>query len=362
VIRRVILLMLLSVLLTVPTAAEGLEEALGVSELTDAVPTGAREALGELSPTSPEAEGTIEILMVYGLEQLRGILTEILRPVSAIAAVCILGNIGENLSTENGDKNSIAAMGSCLAIAVIGAEDVHSVIGMGRSTLTELLDFSGVLLPTLTSAAAMTGAVSSAGAAYAAAALFFDVLLSLAGSLIFPLICAFLGLSAAAGVLGDNSLDGGAAFLRWAAKSGMKFLALAFTGYLSITGILTSAADSAAVKTAKTLLASALPVVGKLMADASEALVAGAGLLKGAIGVYGMLVCIAVVLVPVLRLGLRLVIFRGAAAIISGLCGSRQQKLIACLADAYGMVLGLIGTGAALVFLSVIALIRTVAV
>ena len=358
-IRRIFVFLLLSALLSVPALATELESALGLQKLYDAVPPEAEAALGELRPESPDAEGAIQRLLDYAQSRIYDAGAEILRPLAAIAAICLLSGIGGSLSPGRTGPDAVA-LGSCLAIAVIGVEDVHSVMALGSRTLTALLDFSRVLLPVLMTAAATSGAVGAAGASYAAAALWSDILLSAAERFLLPLICAFTAAATASGVLGDSRLDGAVRFLRWCARSGMKLLVLGFTAYLSLTGILASAADAAAVKAAKTVLSAALPVVGKLMADASEALVAGAGLLRSAVGVYGMLVCLAIVLLPVLRLGLRCLLFRGAAAVCSGIAGQRQAKLISDLADAYGMLLGLVGSGAAMEFLAIISLIRTV--
>ena len=51
----------------------------------------------------------------------------------------------------------------------------------------------------------------------------------------------------------------------------MKLMVIGFTAYVSLSGILAGAADAATVKAAKSVISTALPVVGKLMADAAEA-------------------------------------------------------------------------------------------
>lgn len=358
-IRRIVLVILTAAVLTLPVCAAGLEDAFGIPELKASAPEAA-DILGELNPARPDPDDALARLGNYIRTKAADTIREILRPLAAIAAVCILGGIGESMAEEGGAAAAAAAFGSCLAISVIGIEDVHSVLALGSSTMTALLDFSRVLLPTLAAAAAASGSVGAAGAAYAASALFSDLLLSAAEGILLPMICGFAAVSAAAGILGDARLEGAVRFLRWCTKTGMKILVFTYTAYLTLTGVLSAAADAAAVKTAKTVLSAALPVVGKLMADASEALVAGAGLLKSAVGVYGMLVCLAIVILPVLRLGLRCLLFKGAAAVCAGIAGPRQAKLIGNLADAYGMLFGLIGSAAAVEFLSIISLVRTV--
>lgn len=355
--RRALLGLLLALLLCTPALALD-ETDLGAAQVEEAVPPEARSVLGG-TEAGRDPEGALGRVWDYARDHLRDLLAEVLRPLTAMVAVCVLCGVGESFAAASG-RGDMVALGGCLAIAVLGVEDVHSVLALGRDTLVQLLDFSRVLLPTLTTAAAASGAVSSATAAYAASALFSDLLLSLAQSLILPMICAFTAATVASAVLGDKRLDGAVRFLQWAAKLLMKGLVLAFTAYLSLTGILAASTDAATVKAAKTVLSTALPVVGKLMADASEALVAGAGLLRGAIGIYGLLACLVTVLLPVLRLGLRCLLFRGVAALCAGLAGQRQLRLISGLGNAYGMLLGLVGSAAAMEFLAVISLIRTV--
>ena len=253
-----------------------------------------------------------------------------------------------------------AAFAGCLAIAVIGAEDVKSVLALGSETLHTLRDFSRVLLPTLATAAAAGGGAHAAGAVWAAAALFSDLLLSAAENLVLPLAGGMAAAAAASAVLGEKRLDGAVKLLHWLARTLLRALAVGFTAYLAVTRTLGAQADAAAAKTVKAVLSNTLPVVGKLLSDASEALVAGAGLLRGAVGVYGMLIILAAVLLPVLRLAARWMLFRAAAAVCAGIAGERQGTLIARLGAVYGLLLGLVGVAAAAEFLSIISLIRTV--
>ena len=357
--RRVLICLLLAFCLTVPAMAAEFSDEFGTERVEQAAPSAAKEILDGIR-TEPDAAGT-GLARLYGALQARFAdeLKKTLRPLAEIVAVCLLCSLGESFDMGTKSGLDAVALGGSLAVAVIGTGDVRSVLSLGTETLTELSDFSKVLLPTLTTAAAASGAAGSAAAAYAASALFSDLLVTAAERLILPMLCAYTAAAVSAAVLGDRRLDGAVKLLQWCVKTLMKALVLSFTAYLSLTGILAGAADAAAVKAAKTAV-SALPVVGKLLGDASAALVAGAGLLRAAVGVYGMLACLAAVLLPVLRLGLRCLLFRAAAAVCSGFAPERQTKLIAALGSAYGMLLGLIASGAAVELLAVISLIRTV--
>ena len=356
--HALLLLPLLLLLLAAPARAEELSDALGLPDVAAAAPAEAAEAVGAPPVSEAELEPGLERLYAFVRERLPETARETLRPLLAIVAVSLLCSAAEGFAA--GGAAETLSFAGCLAIAVIGVEDVRSVLRLGSDTLHTLRDFSSVLLPTLTAAAAVSGNSGSAGATWAASALFSDLLLSAAENLVLPLVCGAAAAAAASAVLGEKRLDGAVQFMQWAVRTLLKALTIGFAAYLTVTRTLGAQTDAAAAKTLKTVLSAALPVVGRLLSDASEALVAGAGLLRGSLGIYGMLVVLAIVCLPVLRLALRCLLFRAAAALCAGIAGERQSRLIDRLSAVYGLLLGLVGVAASAEFLSIVSLIRTV--
>ena len=356
--RRALLLLVCALALAVPARAEGLGDALRLPEMEAAAPREAAEAAGDPEASSADLETGLTKLIDFARAHLPDAAREVLRPLLSIVAVCVLCSAAESFASGAGTE--AVRLAGCLAIAVIGAQDVHSVLRLGTDTLAELHEFCRVALPAMTTAAAATGAPGAAGAVWAASALFSDILLGAAETVAAPLLRGYVALAAATAVIGDRRLDGAADFLKWGARTALRALALAYTAYLTLTRALGAAADAATVKTAKAVLSSAVPVVGKLLADASEALVAGAGLLRAAAGVYGLLIVCGTVLLPVLRLGLRCLAFRAVATVCAGLAGERESRLIGALSSAYALLLGLVCTAAAVEFLAIMSLVRTV--
>ncbi len=357
--KRLLFLLPLLALLAVPAQAAELSDAFGFPDVEAAAPAGAAEAVGAPDISKADFGTGLETLVSFARTHLPDALRETLKPLAAIVAVTLLCAAAESFAGGRNGAETVLFAG-CLAIAVIGAEDVRSVLRLGSDTLHTLRDFSRVLLPTMTAAAAAAGSAGAAGATWAAAALFSDLLLSAAENLILPLLCGVAAAASAAAVLGEQRLDGAVRLMQWLARTLLRALAFGYTAYLGVTRTLGAQTDAAAAKTVKAVLSTALPVVGKLLSDASEALVAGAGLLRGAVGVYGMLITLGAVCLPVLRLGLRWLLFRAAAAVCAGIAGERQGQLIARLSAVYGLLLGLIGVAAAAEYLSIISLIRTV--
>ena len=352
------LLLLLSAALAVPARADELRDALDLPDVALAAPPEAREILGGGQPEDADLDRGLEKLWDALRDRFPDTLREALRPLAAMLAVTLLCSLAESFAGQSGAE--LVTLGGCLAVAVIGAQDVRSVLTLGSETLQRLSEFSRVLLPALTTVSAAAGAPGAAGAVWAASALFSDLLITAAERLVLPLICGFTAAACAASVLGESRLDGAVQLLSWVARTLLKGLALAFTAYLAVTRALGAASDAAAVKTARALLSAAVPVVGRLLSDASEALVAGAGLLRASIGVYGMLAVLAALLTPLARLALRCLAFRAAAAVCAGIAGERLTKLIGRLGTAYALLLGLVCTAAGAELLAIISLIRTV--
>ena len=326
-----------------------------------ALPAGAAEALEGVEVESADLDGGLERIGAFLRENFGGTLKEALVPLGAVLAVTVLCAVAEQLNFAAKDSGfDFVAFGGCLAIAAATVTDLRSAVALGGETVRALSEYSHALLPTLTTAAVMSGAAVSAGAKYAAAALLSDVLLTAAESLILPLICAYTATVTAGAALGTDQLSSAAKMLQWLTKTLMKALVIAFTGYLALTGVLKGAADAAAVKAAKSALSAALPVVGRTISDAAESLVAGASITRNAIGSFGMLAVLAAVALPVLRLGLRVALYKAVAAVAAAASGGRLTKLLEGIGNACSMLLGLVGAAAAFMFLAILSLLQTV--
>jgi len=358
-----ILLLLLLCLLTLPASAADVsaEQALALDTdgLVSSLPQAAADILGDSSVTDAlEPEGILKRIWTSARESAENALQNELKGAAAMLSIALLCAAAEIFAPEK--SMAYVELGGALGVAAVAVNDLRGFIGLGTETLHSLSDFSKALLPTMAAAAAAGGAVTSGAAKYAATALFFDVLLTLADKLVMPLIYGFLALVIARAALGNGMLSGGASLLKWGAGSLITLLMLAFTLYLSITGVISGTADAAAAKLTKTAISTALPVVGSILSDAAGTLLAGAGILRNAVGIFGMLAVLCVCLTPFLRLGVQYLAYKAAAALSGLVAGKRLQELISGIGSAFAMIMGLVGAGGMMLFFSLIASVKAV--
>ena len=234
------------------------------------------------------------------------------------------------------------------------------MIGLGRETLGRMDDFSQALLPVMAALTAATGRVSGAAVGQGVTVLFSQLLLDAMDGLLIPLIDGYVAVSCAWAAVDSPGLKKLGELMKGAAALLLTGLLLTFVGYLTASGAIAGSVDAAAVKTAKLAISRAIPVVGGILADASETVLAGAGVLRGTVGAAGMLVVLAICLTPFLHLGLHYLVYKAAAALCALIAQPRLSGLIDALGGAFGMVLGMTGAGALILLVSVASALAAV--
>lgn len=331
-------------------------------ELMDALPRQAEEVLegGDYSGSDGFAAGAGHILERLG-GQAGAVLRQHLRGAAAVLLVVVLCGAVEGFAQGAGGKASaFLPMAGALSIALLTAGSLDSLIGLGAETIGELSVFSKALLPTLAAATAASGAVSSATVHQVATVFFVELLLELVNGLLVPLVYLYIGALTAAAVLPEGRLGAVAEGLKKAVVWVLTTALLAFTVYLSIVRVVSGAADGATVKVAKAAISGAVPVVGSILADAAETVLVGAGMLRSTIGVFGMLAILAACAYPFLQLGVQYLLYKLTAFLAAALGATGLCKLIDGLGGAFGLVLGMTGSCALLLLISVLSSVAAV--
>jgi len=333
-------------------------EALKTDKLEDALPQGGRDMLGSFTVTdSLDLEkGTQKILKNLS-ENFGGVFSDALKSAVIILLIAVLCGI---VSSAFESASKYAVLAGILAISAVSVSNVNTFVGLGGKTLDDMNTFSKMLLPTLTASAAASGAVTSAAAKYAATALFMDVLMTLSKNVVMPIIYAYTAASIAEAALGGEGLSGASSLLKWLAKTIMTVAMLLFVAYLSLTGVVSGSVDAATTKALKSAISTVLPVVGSIIADASESVLAGASILRNAIGIFGLLAVLGTCLLPFLRLGANYLLYKAAAGLSAAVADSRITRLVNAISAAFGMMLGLVGATALMLFISIISVIKVV--
>lgn len=306
-------------------------------------------------------EGGLSQLVVQGLEQLKALAGRSIATGVKLLAVVLVCGLAQSAALPGQQEGVQAAeLAGALAITALTMTDVAAMIGLGRETLRRMDDLAQALLPVMAALTAATGRVSGAAVGQGVTVLFSQLLLDAMDGLLIPLIDGYVAVSCAWAAVDSPGLKKLGELMKGAAALILTGLLLAFVGYLTASGAIAGSVDAAAVKTAKLAISRAIPVVGGILADASETVLAGAGVLRGTVGTAGMLVVLAICLTPFLHLGLHYLVYKAAAALCALIAQPRLSGLIDALGGAFGMVLGMTGAGALVLLVSVASALTAV--
>ena len=276
------------------------------------------------------------------------------RGAVSVLLVAVLCGLVSGFQKGVGDESRFLPMAGGLAVTALTAGSLDSLMGAGTAVMEQMNTFSKALLPTLAAVSAISGGAVGATLRQIATVFFADLLLGLIHGLLMPMVYLYAGALAAGCCLADKRLTAVAELLKTVCTKLLTAALLTFTLYLTVGGIFAGTVDSARVRVTKTAISGMIPVVGGIIAEASETVLAGAGLLKGAIGVFGLLGVLALCAYPFLQLGIQYLLYKLTAFLASVIGDTDLCGLIGGLGGAFGLILGMVGSCALVLLLSVV--------
>lgn len=273
----------------------------------------------------------------------------------SLIAVSLLTSV---LGCFPGNTKSMIGLCSSLVVACLLFSSASDLIGTAADTVRELSEYGKLLLPVLTAALAAQGGVTESAAIYAGTALFDTVLTSLIVKVLIPLVYMFLVLAIARSALGNDLIKRLQELANWASTWFLKMILYVFTGYITVTKVISGTTDQTALKATKLTISGMVPVVGGILSDASEAVLISAGVVKNTVGVYGLLAILAITIGPFLKIGLQYILLKLTAAVCNVFGDKHTTELIGDFSKALGLILAMTGTVCLILLISIVCFLK----
>ena len=331
--------------------------ALPVNAMDYTAPEAPDDAL-ELMPSSVSNFVSDLLTVLYnGISVLQPWLANCIRLCLGVFAVTMLVSMAMSIP---GKKNTVVEFAGILSISGLLLQNTQSMISLAGETVTKLSDYGKLLLPVMAMAMASEGAVTSSASLYAGTAIFNTLLSGGIAKVLVPAIYLLLVLAVAAGATDQPLLgrlkDSAQHLIAWCLKT----VLIIFTGYMTVTGVVSGSTDAMTMKATKLTISSMIPVVGSILSDASEAVVVGAGVMKNAVGIYGMIALVAILVSPFLKMGLLYLLLKLTAALCSIFGVKSMDELIKSFTSSMGLLLAMVGAVCLLFLISVVCFMKGV--
>ena len=344
--KQILLTFLIVTVLVVPVSALDFTAPEAPDDVIDLMPV-EKESFGEgLWKVVTAAIGTLQPK-----------LAEAARTCFSVIAVVVITSV---LRQFPGGSVQVVELVGCLAVSTILLSTTSSMIRLGSDTVDQLNDYGKLLLPVMSAAMAAQGAVTSSGALYAGTAIFNAILSESVSKLIVPMVYMYLVLSVAESAVNESMLTKIKDLIKGLLNWGLRIILYIFTGYMSITGVVSGTADAAAIKAAKLTISGMVPVVGGILSDASESVINGVGVMKNAAGIYGLMAILAIWISPFLQLGIQYLLLKLTAAVCAVFEVKQISTLIKAFSTAMGFLLAMTGSVCVLLLISIVCFLKGV--
>lgn len=304
------------------------------------------------------ADGLLHILKT-ALSQISPDLTNAAQICLSLVAIVLLISL---LRSFSGVTKTTTQLVGTLLVSILLVKSSQTLISLGVETIQTMSEYGKLLLPVMAAALAAQGGTASSTALYAGTAVFNTLLTSVLSNIMIPAVYIFIAVCIANSVMKQEMLTNIVKFIKWVMTWTMKIILYVFTGYISITGVISGTVDAAALKATKITISGAVPIVGSIISDASETILISAGLVKNSVGIYGLFVILSLWIGPFLRIAVQYLLLKLTGAVCSVFGKHSTLDLIHDFTAVMGFLLAATGIMCLLLLITTVCFMRGVSV
>ena len=248
-----------------------------------------------------------------------------------------------NNSLEN--KNSVSQITyfvEFILVVTILLTSFSGCISLVKDTVQNLVGFTNCLLPILITLMLTTGAITSAGVLQPILLLLINFVGNTVSNFILPILLISTSLSIISGISDEIKISKISKFLNSSAVWILGIIMTLFVTVLTIDGNLTETVDGVTAITTKAAVSTVIPVVGKILGDATDAVIGCAGILKNAVGFVGIIVILGICLMPIIKLTILTVTYYLASSICQPIADTKIVNLLGNMADTFKVMLAIV--------------------
>lgn len=252
----------------------------------------------------------------------------------------ILKSISENLQNYNVSKMIYYVQ--YIAIVTVIMNNFSNVITMVKETATNLVGFMNSLVPILVSLMLYTGSITTSSILEPAILFMINFIGNIIQSFLIPAVLIAATLSIVSKIGDKVQIDKISKTFNSGIIWILGVILTTFVGVISLEGTLSSSIDGITAKTAKAIVSSSIPIVGKILGDAVDTVLGCGIILKNAIGVIGVVIIIGICIMPIIKIAILTISYKILASISEPIADTKIIKLLEQIGDIFKVLLAIL--------------------
>lgn len=270
-----------------------------------------------------------------------------------ILTVCIVIGLLKNLSGSFGKKGVCDIAGLVCSMVIIGlaVTNFDTVYQLTADSIATIAYTMEILLPILITILISMGQVASGTVMSPLLLTAITVFQTLIKNIILPGIFISTVFSLLNCLTEKDYVNGLARLIRQAALFLTGIIMTLMSGMIAVQGLITKTTDGLLMGTAKYSLDAFIPIVGGFTADTAELFLKCMGSIKGVVGIFGILLIVALVLTPIIKILAISAVYKITALLIEPVASKKLSQSVSDIGTS------LIAMGAILFFASLLFII-----
>ena len=280
-----------------------------------------------------------KILSKLGNEVQNGV-----KSLACILAIIIIHSILKSISEslENDNISKLIYYVQYIAIITVIMSNFSDIITLVKDTTTNLIGFMNTLIPVLISLMLYTGSITTTSILEPIILFMINFIGNLIQNILMPIILIITSISIISKISDRVQIDKISKFLKSSTIWFLGIVLTIFVGVVSLEGTLASSVDGITAKTAKAIVSSAVPIVGKILGDVVDSVLGCGLILKNAVGFVGVIVIIGICIMPILKLTVLTFSYKLVASISEVIAYSKIVKLLDEIGDIFKILLAIL--------------------
>ena len=267
-----------------------------------------------------------------------------IKSLACILAIIIIHSILKSISEslENDSVSKLIYYVQYIAIITIIMGNFSDIINLVKETTTNLIGFMNTLIPVLISLMVYTGSITTTSILEPIILFMINFIGNLIQDILIPVILIITSISIISKISDRVQINKISKFLKSSTVWLLGTILTIFVGVVSLEGTLSSSVDGITAKTAKAIVSSAVPVVGKILGDVVDSVLGCGVILKNAVGFVGVIIIIGICILPILKLTVLTFSYKLVASVSEVIADDKILKLLDEIADIFKILLAIL--------------------
>ena len=283
-----------------------------------------------------DSTSVLNNLLALAINYLKTFLPSLITIIAISIFTVIIQNSKSSFVSES--VTEIIDFVAYLTVILILSSQLIYFWSISKNTIENISKLNEIMSPIILTLMIASGANSSVAIYKPSVTLFSNIVINVVNVVVIPLIGLILIFSVISTFSKTIKLGKFVDFFSGLVKWIIGIVVTCYGLFITVQGIASAVHDGISIKALKYTISNSIPLVGGMLKDGFDLIVASSILIKNAIGVAGVIILFSIVLTPFLKILVFSLMLNLVAAIVEMISDSKISYLCTCISKSLSLL------------------------